>query len=243
MSVMPMKDAEYVRELRAILTDPRPTGIDIGIDTGFGRDVWVESVDITRGPRGFELEVTFALTVPPESAVPGRGVARVPFDRHWRRLNGYETPAAYAPEVARLVRRAAWRQLSSPERTVARLPGRQAQWQLLLDALAEQGTVREPGPGRVEVTMAAGDVVTVVVSPDEWELVLAEHESYGVGLHLAELIGPRDEDERFVVCYAGDLVRSTREDLPPVRGRAHERLLAEHPDGLYWTGPGGDLRG
>lgn len=234
-----MKDEEYVRELRAILTNPRPTGID----HGFGRDSWVESVGITRGAHGLELEVTFGVAVPPGQAAPSRGVARVPFDRYWRRLNGYETPAAYAPEVARKVHSAAYRQLSSPERTVERLPGRQAQWRLLLDALAEQGSMREPGPGRVEVTMAAGDTVTVVVSPDEWEQVLAEHLSYGVGLFLAELIGPRDEDERFVVCYDGELVRSTREDLPPVRGRAHERLLAEYPDGLYWTGPGGDLRG
>jgi hypothetical protein len=235
---MVMKDAEYVRELRAILTDPGRTGVD----TGFGRDIVVESIDIARGAPGLELEVTFRLAVPLEPAVPSRGVARVPFDRRWRRASGYETPAAYAPEVARLVRRAAHRHLSGPERTVERLPGRQAQWQLLLDALAAAGAVRELGPGRVEVTMAPGDTVTVVVSPDEWELVLAEHLSYGVGLHLAEVIGPRDEDERFVVCYEGELVRSTRADLPPVRGRAHERLLAEYPDGLYWTGAGGDLR-
>jgi hypothetical protein len=232
-----MKDEAYVRELRSILTNPKAT------ETDFGRDVWVESVVIARGAHGLELEVTFGLAVPPGRAVPNRGVARVPFDRHWRRLSGYETPAAYAPEVARKVQNAAYRQLWSPDRTVERLPGRQAQWRLLLDALAEEGAVRELGPGRVEVMMAAGDTVTVVVSPDEWERVLAEHVSYGVGLYLAELIGPRDEDERFVVCYDGDLVRSTREELPPVRGRAHERLLAEYPDGLYWTGSGGDLRG
>jgi len=34
------------------------------------------------------------------------------------------------------------------------------------------------------------------------------------------LLGPRDADERFVVCYRGELVASTR---------------------VTWTGPGGDL--
>jgi hypothetical protein len=221
-----MKDEMYARELRAILTKRSDR-----------HDVRVTSVDITGGEHGLELEVGF------EPDMPDRGSVRVPFDRRWRRLSGYETPEAYAPEVARQVQRAAAR-LS---RAATRPPSRQVQWQLLLDALAEEGTVRELGPGRIEVVARDGDVVTVVVSPDEWEQVLAWLDAADVGLYVAELIGPRDEDERFVVCYQGELVCSTREELPPVRGRAHERAraeaLVEHPDGLYWTGPGGDLRG
>jgi len=258
-----MKDEEYVRELLAILTNPRPTGInpndpygqaDDGIDryNGFGRDVRVVSIDVVRGEHGLELEVAFGLAVPRDKALrdmPDRGSVRVPFDRYWRRLSGYEKPAAYAPAVAREVEHAAgsqFQQHRSGPGKAPRLPSRQEQWRLLLDALADEGTVREIGPGRLEVAVRDDDVVTVVVSPDEWEHVLAALDGgdIGPGIYVAELIGPRDEDERFVVFYKGGLVRSTREELPPVRGRAHERELAElraqHPDGLYWSGPGGD---
>jgi len=222
-----MKDEAYARELQAIVND-RIDG-----------DVRVVSVDIVRGEHGLELDLAF---------MPDRGSVRVPFDRNWRRLCGYETPAAYAPEVARAVERASYRQLARlrPDAgKVRRLPSRPAQWRLLLDALAEEGTVREVAPGRIEVAWRDGDVVTVVVSPDDWEGVLSTLHDGDVWLYLVELIGPRDEDERFVVCYQGELVRSTREELPPVRGRARERFLEQalldHPEGLGWTAAGGDL--
>jgi hypothetical protein len=222
---MRMKDETFVGELLAILRSR-----DV-----LERDVRVLDIEITRGEHGLELEVAF-------DAQGVRGTVRVPFDRYWRGLSGYETPAAYAPEVAWQVDRAAHR-LWSPKRTVRRLPGGQVQWRMLLDALAGEGEVRELGPGRVEVTPPGGDPVTVVVSPDEWAGVLAGTDD--VDLLVAELLGPRDDDERFVVCYRGELVASTREELPPVRGRAYERTLAElcaaHPDGLTWSGPGGEL--
>jgi hypothetical protein len=107
------------------------------------------------------------------------------------------------------------------------LPPREAQWQILLGALADEGAVREVAPGRIELQDSGGTVVTVVVSPDQWERVLAGPAWGDVGLYLAELLGPRQEDEEFLVFYNGALARSTREKLPPVRGRAFERMMAE----------------
>jgi hypothetical protein len=108
--------------------------------------------------------------------------------------------------------------------------------------------VREVASGRIELHYSGGTVVTVVVSPDQWERVLVDHAWGDVDMNFAELLGPRDKDETFVVFYNGDLVRSTGEKLPPVRGRAWERRLAEarakHPDAQFgWfayraAGPG-----
>lgn len=69
-------------------------------------------------------------------------------------------------------------------------------------------------------------------------------------MHLSETIAYPDPDERFVVLYEGSLHRSTRAELPPVRGRARERALAErrkkHPlrpgDGWYALTPDGSDR-
>ena len=98
-----------------------------------------------------------------------------------------------------------------------------------------------PIPGRVG---ARGDhSFTLLVTPEQWEHVLRHHVGDDVDLYFADLLGPRDEDETFAVFdvfYAGDLVRSTREKLPPVRGRAFERRMAQlranHPDGEFgWS--------
>lgn len=115
-----MEDEAYVSVLLAVLTNPNPAGIspndpygqaDDGIDRydGFGRDVWVESMEVTAGDHGAELMVVFGLAVPEEPALQGiadRGSVRLPFDREWRQLSGYEDPAEFAPEVARQVIRA-----------------------------------------------------------------------------------------------------------------------------------------
>jgi hypothetical protein len=87
--------------------------------------------------------------------------------------------------------------------------------------------VTELAPGRIEVRPSEGDPFTVVVTHDQWEDVLRNHAWADPELYIAELLGPRDEDETYVVFYDGDLARSTREKLPPVRGRAFERRLAE----------------
>jgi hypothetical protein len=107
------------------------------------------------------------------------------------------------------------------------LPPREAQWQMPLGALADEGAVREVAPGRIELHVPGGTVVTVVVSPEQWERVLAGPAWGEVGLYFAELLGTRQEDEEFLVFNNGALARSTREKLPPVRGTAFERMMAE----------------
>lgn len=246
-----MEDEPYARRLFAILTNPHPTGIDPadpygqaddGIDRydGFGRDVRVESVAVAEGEHGSELLVEFGLAVPSGPDLLGfqqRGTLRLAFDAEWRELSGYEDPAAYAPVVAREVWSAAGRQVERHRRGHAELregderrlamPRPDAQWQILLAALSDEGAVREVAPGRIEVHGPEGAVVTVVVTPHQWEQVLADHVGGDVDLYFADLLGPRQDDETFLVFYNGDLFRSTREKLPPVRGRALDREIAQ----------------
>ena len=232
-----MDDEAYARRLVAMLTSADPTG-------GFGRDVWVESAVVVHGPHGAELDLTFGLDVPADSDlqdVPRTGSLQLPLDAHWRELSGYADPAAYAPVVARRVEIAAGRHVQrhrpGARREAPALPGRGDQWQLLLDALRAEGEVQEVAPGRIELRDEDSALITLLVTADEWERVLIEHAWGDVDMYFADLLGPRQEDETFVVFYDGDLARSTREALPPVRGRALElrleRLRAEHPGARY----------
>jgi hypothetical protein len=257
----------FVERLLAIVAKREATGLagddpygqsDDGIDTwhGFGRDIWVESLQVVDGEYGAELEVTVGLAVPSDEAhrVPARTVARVPFERTWRQLSGYTSPAEYAPYVAREVERAATlhvqRHRGAPRSSTGResarwlVPARDVQWRLLLDGLAaEGGPTVEVSPGRIEVRIADSDgcveagspVVTVILTADQWEDVLMERGSGQVDMYVAELLGPRDSDELFVVFYRGDLVRSIREELPPVRGRARARRFAAQGPGGWFT--------
>lgn len=288
-----MSDEEYVATLRAILTNPAPTGVDPadpygraedGIDRyeGFGRDVRVSDLQVVDGPYGDELEVSFVLSLPAGDAdwngVPEDGSTRVPFDAEWRRLSEFGEPADYAPQVAakvmwaardhavnhqhggRLVRtQAEWRAAAR-----AALPGRETQRQLLLQTLAGEGEVAQlaqdrfelhlrreahggpaQGPAGPGVLDAAPEVITFVLTPEEWEEVLVDEYQDDLRLYLAETLADPDPDERFVVFYDGSMQRSTREQLPPVRGRARERAWArwraEHPlgpgDGWYAYNP------
>lgn len=270
-----MDDAEYVTTLLSILTNPTPTGIDPadpygqaddGIDryNGFGTDVWVTAVEITDGPHGDELRVSFALAVPDEPQWHGmqtRGSVQVPFDAEWRELSGFGDPAAYAPQVAVRVESAAGelaqrhREGDARDRmrdqVRARLPDRDGQRQMLLEMLRCEGTVTELGLGRFELhfdkvnevnevnevdeSPGGPSMMTVVVTPEEWEEVLVSGAGDDLCLYIAEVIADPDPDERFLVFYDGDLTCSTREERPPVRGRARERwwaeLRASHPPG------------
>ena len=250
-----MEDDEYAAAMLAILANSNPTGIDPddpygqaddGIDRydGFGRDVWVESVQVTDGNHGAELDIGFGLDLPEEMAadgMPSRGSVRVPVDREWRELSGYQEPKAYAPAVARKVEWAAHRMVERHRSRVRGIapaipssPG--THWPRLLAALSQHGSPVEVAPGRIELGLSTG-VVTFLVSPDEWEQVVAVHAGNDIEMYLDELLIPREEDELFVVYYEGDLARSTRAQLPPVRGQALARRLAEHraahPDATY----------
>lgn len=156
-------------------------------------------------------------------------------------------------------RRAEWRAAAR-----AALPDRETQQLLLLQTLASEGDVaqvahdrfdvrlhrdehRDPvegvgGPGALDATP---EVITFVVTPDEWEEALVDEYQDDLRLFVAETLGDPDPDERFVVFHDGSLHRSTREQLPPVRGRARElawaRWRSDHPlkpgDGWYAYDP------
>ncbi len=236
-----MEDEGYAQKLFAILTNPLPEEIDPedpygegedGIDryNGFGRDVWVESVQVVDGEYGAELVVEFAPAPDsaPDAVDPRCGPVRLPFDAQWRELSGYGNPGAYAPAVAREVEIAdsqhVERLLGHPpghlegDQDRAVLPSRARQWQLLLDALRHLGPVRQVGPERIELDHS-GTVVTVLVSADQWEQVLIEHAWGTVDLYFAELLDPRQENETFVVLYWQRVVEHARAEDPDAQFR------------------------
>jgi hypothetical protein len=132
------------------------------------------------------------------------------------------------------------------------LPPREEQWRVLLGELSAAGTVHEVGPGRIEVRELEHPdqtLRTVVVTPEEWEQVVTEQGWVDLDIYIGGVFSPRDDDETFVVFWRGELARSVREELPPVRGRALERrvaqLRAENPDAVlgWFAYPPGDDRG
>ncbi len=186
-----MDDEAYVQELPAILTNPRPSGIDPadpygladdGIDRydGFGRDFWVERLQqVSDGPWD-KLEPTFGVMHDPRvQGRPRGGICRVTFDLEWRELSRYADPAAYAPMIAWQVGRAARKLVqqhgsSRPESqdgdAVRRsLPAAQL-WERLIAHLGSHGPTLQTAPGRLEVNAEDGtdDVLTVLVTPEQW---------------------------------------------------------------------------
>ena len=229
-----MDDDEYVAGLLAILTNPEPPDIDPsdpyrqssdGVDRydGFGSELRVESLTRVDGPYGEELAVGYVLEVPPgETRVPARAETRVPFDAEWRRSSGYDDPAAYAPVVAQRASYAGHEHVVQHRDRGGRpreLPDPDEAWRHLLAALAEEGTVEVTGPGRATVAMQDPDdrTITVVVRPGEsFDVPVDDPVAHGL-----------DDDEHYLVAFEGDLRGSTRERLPPVRGRARERRARE----------------
>jgi hypothetical protein len=130
------------------------------------------------------------------------------------------------------------------ETTFDDLPDRETQWALLLEHLGHEDDVAQVGPGRIEVRRIHGarDLLTVLVTPDQWERVLLRHGlHHGAHDYFTDLLGPKQADETFLVCWEDDLVRSTRAELPPVRGTAVQRRLeaavaaarAKDPDATF----------
>ncbi|WP_028660568.1 hypothetical protein [Nocardioides insulae] len=250
-----MDDDTYRQELEAILTNPHPTGIDPddpygraedGIDRydGYGRDVIVGHLTLTDGEHGTELVVAYTHDLPSSPPLRGRpsgGFVHLPFDPEWRDLSGYAEPATYAPSVASKVMSAARQQwerhgpgrdwAAEREQMRAALPDRAAQQRMLWEALDGVGSAEEVSPGRFEVQLPdpytghPGQILTVLVTPDQWEEVLAWQAGADYDLYLSELVACGEPDESFIVFYEGDLVRSTREQLPPVHGRAIARYM------------------
>lgn len=227
-----MGDEEYVRELFAILTNPSPTRIDpanprsvfadrIDREGAFGREVRVTSATVVPGEHGAQVEVGFVLELPDDpdlEGVPAEGSIRLPVAAEWRAASNYGEPTDYAWLVAHKVEMAIHghvRAHQPPRPARPDLPGRDDQWAELLEHLGHEGTVEETSPGRIEVTLDGDEVLTVLVTPEQWEQVLLEN--WTLHDYFIDLLGPRKRDEQFIVFWEGDLERSVREDLPPVR--------------------------
>lgn len=241
-----MDDEAYVRKLFAILTNPSPTGIDpsdpygqaddrIDRHDGFGRDVRVTSATVVPGEHGAQVEIGYVLDLPdaPElEGMPPEGSFRLPVAAEWRAASNYSDPADYAPLVAHQVMTQIHRHVRAhqPPQPPPDLPGRDVQWALLLEHLGDEGSAREISPGRIEVTLEDDEVVTVLVTPEQWEQVLLQH--WNLLDYFGELLGPREDDERYLVFWEGDFERSVREELPPVRPW---RPLSVIPGGAWYA--------
>jgi hypothetical protein len=247
-----MDDAEHARRLQEILTRPLDpdepvdaygTGSD-GIDRydGFGTEVQVTSVAVVPGEHGPQVEVGFLLDVPDLPDVPGAGSVLLPFAAEWREAQGYASPALHAPHLARDVMRGARDHIGAHMRAPQRphpLPDADEQHALLLEVLGLEGLVEERAPGRLTVRHPRGArELTALVTPEQWEQVLQRHGAERNRLieHFSELLASGHRDDVFLVFWDGDLVRSVREELPPVGGTLRA-LLAMQAAGPPALGP------
>ncbi|CAA9406531.1 MAG: hypothetical protein AVDCRST_MAG60-2398 [uncultured Nocardioides sp.] len=184
---------------------------------------------------GYELELPDR---PDLQGVPRQNSIRLPVAAQWRAASNLEHPADYAPRVARRLMSSIHHHVSahqSPatDRSYRLVAGEH--WAVLIEHLGHEGNVRELPSGRIEVTQirggGEGEILTVLVTPDQWELVMHRHIGPVPSDYFADLLGPRKDDELFLVLWQGDLERSVREALPPVRPW---RPVQPLPGG-YWT--------
>lgn len=249
-----MDDEEYARRLFEILSrpldpdepvDPYGTLTDrIDRSSGFGTDVRVASIDVVPGEHGNQIAVGFVLDVPAGTDVPPEGTVLLPVAAEWREAQGYLEPASYAPWAASGLMRGVGRHIDSHrgQSEPVVVPDRETQRALLHDVLGREGDVAEAATGRFVVRRTGSDELTVLVTPDQWEQVVRRHGPRRSWLleHFSELLASRARDDSFLVFWEGDLVRSTREQLPPVSGhlRALMAMQAEgpaHPRGTWYA--------
>lgn len=213
-------DAPYVRKLFAILTNPSPTGID-SVDPyeqaddridrygGFGRDLRVTSATVMPSEHGAMVELGYELEIPDRLDLPGvprQNSIRLQVAAQWRAASNLDDPADYAPMVAcRLMssihQHVSAHQSPATDRSDRLVAGEH--WAVLIEHLGHEGTVRELPSGRIEVTQirggGEGEVVTVLVTPEQWELVMHRHIGPVPSDYFADLLGPRNDDELFLV--------------------------------------------
>ncbi|MGF9761940.1 hypothetical protein AAII07_42840 [Microvirga sp. 0TCS3.31] len=240
-----MDDEDYARQVYDILTAPPDPDVvpghlgDDWIDrsNGFGTEVQVTAIAVVPGDHGSQLDITFVLDLPDDVLVPREGSLLLPLDAEWREVSGYAEPEDYAPHIAARV----WRHIHEhvrahePSRDDDRdLPARAEQHAMLLEVLGREGQVEQQGPNRYVVRREGRGVLTVLVTPDQWERVIRRHGLRRAWLleHFDELFASTPREERFLVFWDGDVTTSTREKMPPVKKpfpplRETRRRLAE----------------
>jgi hypothetical protein len=210
-----VNDADLVRAVQAIFDADDPAD---GLDRsdGLGEDHCIECLCVVAGEDGFDdLEVTVA--------VDGRRVvSRLLFDRAWRAESGLDDPPAYAAFVV-----ARWR---SARVDGARSTGAPAPDPVTYAELEHALRRRHAGATRtrfgvLEGVGEDGEPFFVHVTPREWRQFAADRPD-PVG-DLEERIDARWDDEAHIVFFRGDVHRSIRAELPPVRSM----LLREDASG------------
>jgi hypothetical protein len=176
--------------------------------------------------------------------VPRQNAVQLPVSAERRPASNLDDPADYAPVVARELMSSAHRHVSAHRSPATELCDTVAgeHWPVLIEHLGHEGTVRELPSGRIEVTQIrggrTGEVLTVLLTPAQWELVMRRHVGPVPSDYFADLLGPRERNELFLVFWDGDLERSVREALPPVRPWRPVQVVP----GGYWTAHRPDAR-
>ena len=225
-----MDDVDYARQVYEVLTAPPDPGISPGslgddwIDRsdGFGTDVKVTAIAVVPGDHGSQLDISYVLDLPDDVVVPREGSLLLPLDAEWREVSGYTDPEDYAPRIAmRLVRHIHEhvRAHESSQDDDRDLPPRAEQHAMLLEVLGREGEVEQQAPNRYVVRRGEQEVLTVLLTPDQWERVIRRHGLRRTWLleHFDELFASTPREERFVVFWDGDVATSTREKLPPAK--------------------------
>jgi hypothetical protein len=98
----------------------------------------------------------------------------------------------------------------------------------MLNELAGHGDLAELAPGRLELRLSRGQLLTFVVTPEQWDQVVDMHVGDDFEMYFLELMASIDTGDAFVVVWDTDLCRSTREELPPMPSRATQERWAEY---------------
>jgi hypothetical protein len=89
--------------------------------------------------------------------------------------------------------------------------------------------VREVSPGRLEVTPPDPTArFWLLITPEQLEeYVVDQGGHWDFLLDLGDTLGPRHDDEPYVLVVDGQFVASMREELPPIRGGLEDELVLQ----------------
>ncbi len=216
---------------------------------GFGTDVRVTSIEIVPGEHGAQIAVGFVLEMEDlDEDEPTEGSALLPFAAEWRDAQGFAYPELHAPWVAHDLMRGMWRHREAHRPTRdprPDLPDRATQHSMLLEVLAQEGAeaTRRPADSSYDDPVAASArSSSTPTSGSRWSRSTGSDAS-GSSSTSASSSHRGTATSSYLVFWEGDLVRSVREELPPVNGsvRAISELQAARDRGedpytnAYWS--------